>query len=116
MLFTLDDLAPALYVLTPAEHRLEFAADSGLPEAGVVDIGRLDAHEAESDGLAILYLQDPVTPPATELIDLAPPTPAAPKLLRRMPAFYDATGIVVSTAQRHRLRRRAHTLCRSRSA
>lgn len=96
VLLTLDDLAPALYVLTPADAGWSSQRILGLPEAGVVDIGRLDAYAAESDGLAILYLQDPVTPQETQLIDLAPPTPPAPKLLRRMPAFYDATGIVVS--------------------
>ena len=41
----------------------------GLPEIGVVDVWRLDTHEAESNGDLLANVQDPLTPPSLMLIE-----------------------------------------------
>ena len=52
--------------------------------------------DEESNGEALVSLQDPVTPASLLLVDLEPAVPAAPTLLKRSPANFDATGLVVS--------------------
>lgn len=94
VLSVLDDLAPAFEVLTPGawtRRRL-----GGLPEIGVVSVNALDAFERESNGEAVAFAQDPVTPMEMRLLDLSGDRPSAPKALRRMPALFNADGLVVT--------------------
>ena len=62
----------------------------------MVNVSRLDAFERESNGEALLYAQDPITPMEMRLLDLSGDRPSAPAVLRRMPALFDATGLVVT--------------------
>ena len=95
LLSILDDLAPAFDLLTPAEgwrrRRL-----TGVPEVGVVSVSRLDAYARESNGEALVFAQSPITPMEMRLVDLSSEPPAAPTVLRRMPALFDARGLVVT--------------------
>ena len=59
----LDDLAPAFDVLTPVGDVWRAQRLLGIPEVGVVSVNRLDAFENESNGEALVFTQDPVTPP-----------------------------------------------------
>ena len=83
----------------------------GLPEIGVVDVWRLDAEEAESNGDLLANVQDPLTPPSLMLIEgVAAPDAAeagAADLLRRRARGHAARG--------HLDRRRAHSLCADRA-
>jgi prolyl oligopeptidase len=90
----LDDLAPAFDVLTPEDNWRRERLD-GVPEVGVVGIGRLDAYNEESDGSTLAYVQDPLTPMEMRLFDLSG-EPTAPTVLRRTPALFDASGLVVT--------------------
>ena len=94
VLCVLDDLAPVFEVLTPGlwtKRRLD-----GLPEIGVVSVSAVDSFERESNGEAFAFAQDPVTPMEMRLLDLSGQTPSAPTVLRRMPALFDASGLVVT--------------------
>ena len=94
VLSILDDLAPTFEALTPgqtwARERLV-----GLPEVGVVEVAALDVYPQESDGAALAYVQDPLTPMEMRLIDLSG-APSAPAVLRGSPALFDASGLVVT--------------------
>jgi prolyl oligopeptidase len=90
----LDDLAPAFDLLTPEESWRRERLD-GVPQVGVVGIGRLDAYNEESDGSTLAYVQDPLTPMEMRLFDLSG-EPTAPTVLRRTPALFDASGLIVT--------------------
>jgi prolyl oligopeptidase len=92
----LDELRPTFDLYAPGDGAWTRGALTGLPEIGVIDIWPLDLHEEESNGEALVAWQDPLTPPSILLLDLAPAVPAAPTLLRRTPANFDAAGLVVS--------------------
>ena len=62
VLSILDELRPVFEVWTPAADGWTRATLPGLPEIGVVDVWRLDAEEAESNGDLLANIQDPVTP------------------------------------------------------
>jgi prolyl oligopeptidase len=94
VLSVLDDLAPTFEALTPGawtRRRLD-----GLPEIGVVSVDALDSFERESNGEAFAFAEDPVTPMEMRLLDLSDDAPSAPRVLRRMPALFDASGLVVT--------------------
>ena len=96
MVSILDELRPEFELFTPGDGGWTRGQVAGLPEIGVVDISPLDMFDEESNGEALVSLQDPVTPPSLLLVDLEPAVPAAPTLLKRSPANFDATGLVVS--------------------
>ena len=92
VLSVLDDLAPIFEALTPGawtRRRIQ-----GLPEIGVVSVSAIDTFESESNGEAFAFSQDPITPMQMRLLDLASDKP--PSVLRRMPALFDAAGLVVT--------------------
>ncbi len=88
-----DDLKPSFETLTPTEGEWTRAPVPGLPELGVVDISRLDVDDADSNGEALVYVQDPLTPPELRVVQLDAAEIAAPALLSRMPALFDASGL-----------------------
>ncbi len=95
LLSLLDDLAPTFELLTPAEGwRREPLA--GVPEVGVVSVSRLDAFARESNGEALVFAQSPITPMEMRLVDLSAESPSAPTVLRRMPALFDASSLIVT--------------------
>jgi len=91
LLSVLDDLRPVYFVLTPGVWDLVPLA--GLPPVGTVNAWRLDMEDDESDGSLLAITQDPITPPT---LLLCHPDLAAPEILRRLPAAFDATGLVVT--------------------
>ncbi len=94
VLSILDDLAPTFDVLTPGDpwgrERL-----SRLPVVGVVGVSALDVYPEESDGAALAFVQDPLTPMEMRLFDVSGAL-TAPTVLRRSPALFDASGLVVT--------------------
>jgi prolyl oligopeptidase len=87
----LDDLQPEAMVFTPGAWTS--VTVPGLPKIGVAGIWRLDAEEHESDGSLLFSVSGPLTPPTLMLTDTAL---AAPQLLKRAPAVFDAAGLVVT--------------------
>jgi prolyl oligopeptidase len=92
----LDELRPEFELFTPGDGAWTRGGVNGLPDIGVVDISPLDLFDEESDGQALVSSQDPVTPPSLLLVDLEPPVPATPTLLKRAPSNFDAGGLVVT--------------------
>ena len=87
----LDELRPVFTVFTPGDW--SGAELAGLPGTGVAHLWPLDAEAEESDGSLLAQFEDPVTPPSLLLTDTGL---AAPALLRRSSATYDAAGLVVT--------------------
>ena len=92
VLSILDELRPVFIVFSPGGSWHERTL-AGLPPVGTVGVWPLDLHEEESDGTLLASVQDPLTPPTLMLI---PPGMAAPAVLKRTPAAFDASGLVVS--------------------
>lgn len=88
----LDELRPVFEVWTPAADGWIRGKLSGLPEIGVVDVWRLDADEADSNGDLLAVIQDPLTPASLMLIEGV----AAPTVLKRAPRTFSADGLVVT--------------------
>jgi prolyl oligopeptidase len=89
----LDDLCPVTEVLTPSASGWAREGLAGLPNIGVVSVGRLDAEEVGSTDDLLATVQDPLTPPT---LLLTRPGLAAPEVLKRQPAAFDAAGLVVT--------------------
>jgi len=98
VLSILNDLAPTLEALTPGPEGWRRRRLAGAPQVGVLGVSPLDAYERESNGEALIFTQDPLTPMDMRLIDVSGDELAAPAVLRRMPTLFDATGLV---AERH---------------
>ena len=105
MLSVLDDLRPVYLALTPGASQPVPLA--GLPSIGTVSAWRLDLEAEESDGALLAITQDPITPPSLLLTHVGPPPAQAaaspaltglstPERLKRLPAAFDATGLVVT--------------------
>ena len=92
MLPILDELRPVFEVCTPSAEGWTRARLPGLPEIGVVDVWRLDAEEAESNGDLLANIQDPLTPSSLMLIEGV----ASPAVLKRAPRTFSADGLVVT--------------------
>jgi prolyl oligopeptidase len=92
VLSILDELKPVFEVLTPSPRSWSRSKLSGLPEIGVVNVGRFDMYEAESNGDLIGNSQDPITPATMTLIEPG----RAPVVLKRAPRTFDADGLVVT--------------------
>ncbi|MBE7210847.1 MAG: S9 family peptidase [Gluconacetobacter diazotrophicus] len=100
VLAILDELRPVSRILAPpadpdapAGTPWTATAIPGLPEAGVVSVHPLDTEETESDGTLLVNAQDPITPPTLFLSSVSG---AAPAILRRAPATFDASGLAVT--------------------
>lgn len=87
----LDDLQPRFQVLSPDNWQ---ASDlTGLPDLGVVHVGRLDADAEDSDGTLVANAQDPLTPPALLLRhDQSPDW----DVLAETPAAFETSGLVTT--------------------
>jgi prolyl oligopeptidase len=92
VLSILDELRPAFEICTPSAGGWTRARLQGLPEIGVVDVWRLDRHEAESNGDLLANVQDPVTPPSLLLIEGV----ASPAILKQAPKTFAADGLIVT--------------------
>jgi prolyl oligopeptidase len=92
VLSALDDLKPVLEVLQPSPQGWSRSRISGLPEIGVVHVGRLDMEEAESNGDLLANAQDPITPATLSLIE----PDKTPVVLKRAPHTFTADGLVVT--------------------
>ena len=88
----LDELRPVFEAWTPAADGWTRTKLPCLPEIGVVDVGRFDADEADSNGDLLASVQDPVTPPSLMLIEGV----ASPVVLKRAPRTFSAEGLVVT--------------------
>ena len=91
VLSILDKLRPVFLAFSPGVWQQQTLA--GLPDGGTAQAWPLDQFEQESDGAMLASVQDPLTPPTLMLI---PPGLAAPAVLKRTPAGFDAEGLVVS--------------------
>ena len=89
----LDDLQPVTEVLTPSATGWTRESLQGLPGIGVVSVWRLDDEETGSTDDLLATVQDPLTPPT---LLLTQPGLAAPEVLKRQPAAFDASGLVVT--------------------
>ena len=88
----LDELKPVFEVLTPSATGWAQSKLSGLPEIGVVSVGRFDMEEAEGNGDLLANAQDPITPATMTLIERG----TAPVALKRAPRTFTADGLAVS--------------------
>ncbi len=87
----LDELRPVIQVMEPGSwttHTL-----GGMPAVGTAGAWGFDIEDMEADGTLLATVQDPLTPPTLMMI---PPGPAAPVILKRSPAAFDAAGLVVT--------------------
>jgi prolyl oligopeptidase len=94
---SLDELLPVVERHVPAAStawRRERLAQ--LPAQGVVDVGRLDVEADAGAGELLVTAQDPLTPPTLMLLADAL---AAPEILKRSSAVFDARGLVVTQHQ-----------------
>jgi prolyl oligopeptidase len=92
LLSILDNLRPRQEVYTLSGDGWKGTPLGGLPEAGVVSAWRLDNDELESNGDLLVNSQDPLTPPTLRLF----PANGAPAVLKRAPATFDGSGLVVT--------------------
>ena len=92
LLSILDELRPVFEICTPSASGWTRERLRGLPEIGVVDVWRLDRHEAESNGDLLANVQDPVTPPSLLLIEAV----AGPAILKQAPKTFSADGLIVT--------------------
>lgn len=92
----LDDLRPEFQVREPSDGAWTLEPIPGLPSVGVVDVWPLDNYDFESNGEALVSLQDPVMPASLLVVDLELKSPVAPELLRRAPQSFDPAGLVVA--------------------
>jgi len=92
VLSILDELRPSFDICTPSANGWTRDALPGLPAIGVVDVGRFDREESESNGDLLTNIQDPLTPPALMLIEGV----SSPALLKQAPRTFSADGLVVS--------------------
>jgi prolyl oligopeptidase len=88
----LDELRPVFEVLTPSAKGWSRTSLPGLPGIGVVDVWRLDTHEAEDNGDLLANIQDPLTPSSLMLIERI----ESPALLKQAPRTFSADGLVVT--------------------
>jgi prolyl oligopeptidase len=92
VLSVLDELRPVFEAWTPSANGWARSNLPGLPEIGVVDVWRLDADEAESNGDLLANIQGPLTPPSLMLIEGV----QSPVLLKQAPRTFSAEGLVVT--------------------
>ena len=92
----LDNLAPRFDLFTPSDAGWTRRSVPNLPDIGVVELWPLDEREEERNGEALVSLEDPLTPPSLLLMDLAEAEMAAPALLKKSPAAFNAAGLAVS--------------------
>ncbi len=88
----LDELQPRFDVFTPSTNGWEKSALQGVPQVGVVSIGRLDTEESESNGDLLMTSEDPLTPTMLALIE----TGQAPVVLKQTSRAFDAGGLIVT--------------------
>jgi prolyl oligopeptidase len=86
-----DNLEPVFEVLTPGAEWTRGTL-AGLPRIGVVGVGALDVEPSESDGTLLATVQDPLTPVSLLLLEPG----QGPTILKRSPAVFDASGLVVT--------------------
>ncbi len=93
VLSILDNLRPVGEVLTPSPTGAwNREAIDGLPAIGTASIGSMDAELSETNGDLLATVQSPVLPPTLTLLQPG----SAPAILKRGPAKFDATDIVVT--------------------
>src|SRR5262249_10157653 len=92
VLSILDNLQPVFEVLTPSNAAWTRTGLTGLPEIGVVNVGRLDVEPSGSNGDSLADVPDPLTPPSLMLI----PSGQGPVLLKRQPAAFSPQGLAVT--------------------
>jgi prolyl oligopeptidase len=93
---SLDELQPVFERHTPAQAGWRRERLAQLPGHGVVDVARLDVEAGEGAGELVVTAQDPLTPPTLMLLSEAL---AAPEILKRASAVFDARGLVVTRHQ-----------------
>jgi prolyl oligopeptidase len=92
VLSILDDLKPLHHVCTPGPEGWRDVPLPGLPDIGVVTVGRFDSDETESNGDLVAYIQDPLTPPSLGLIEGV----SSPAILKQAPSAFPADGLRVT--------------------
>ncbi len=91
ILSVLDDLRPTFELVKSGEARATKL--SGLPDLGVVHLGRFDASAEESDGALLASAEDPLTPP---MLMLRSADSDAWEILKQAPPAFNATGLECS--------------------
>ncbi|MBL8897315.1 MAG: S9 family peptidase [Planctomycetes bacterium] len=90
ILDTLDNVKTRLAMLTPGERGWTRRAIPGLPELGTLHASAVDAHDSDE---YFLVIHDFLSPVSLHRGTLGTGTP---RLLKSMPAFFDARGLAVS--------------------
>ncbi len=85
----LDDVKNRIYVLTPGKDGWKKEPLKGAPEFGTIGISAVDADESND---YFLTVTDYLTPTSLMLGRVG----ATPEPLKRMPAFFDSTGLAIS--------------------
>ncbi|GLH80903.1 peptidase [Bradyrhizobium sp. SSBR45G] len=92
VLSILDELRPRFEVWTPSAQGWSQQRLLGLPELATVNLWPLDADELTGNGDLLASVQDPLTPPALQLIEGF----GAPTVLKQAPRTFIAEGHVVT--------------------
>ena len=92
LIAVLDNLQSQHFAVTPGGDWVSRRLP-GLPEIGVVSIGRFDEDEHESDGSLLATVQDPLHPMRLLLTSIEG---AAPELLKSSPVAFDPVGLAVT--------------------
>ena len=98
VLSVLDELRPVFEICTRRQAAGRARGLRGLPDIGVVDVWRLDRHEAESNGDLLANVQDPLTSPSLLLIEGV----ASPAILKQAPKTFSADGLWSPATRRFR--------------
>jgi prolyl oligopeptidase len=85
----LDDVKNRVYVLTPTEHGWSREPLKGAPDFGTVTIDAVDPDESNE---FFMITTDYLTPTTLSFGTIGD----VPRELKRLPAFFDATGLVIS--------------------
>ncbi len=96
MICALDDMRP-VHTIWRRRGAGWVAEDvTGLPEIGIAHVWPLDSVRRESDGSLLANVEDPLTPASLLYLNPTKNPDAAPAILKRAPAHFDATDLTIT--------------------
>ncbi len=93
LLSILDELRPEFEICTPSPAGWSREMLRGLPSIGMVDVGRFDHYDSESNGDLLANVQDPLTPSSLMLLARGVESPV---VLKQAPKIFNTDGLVVT--------------------